>query len=131
MLDLEALINENEFEKLKQAIIYKNVIKIKADNEILNKIYNIDKLNNHLNKNILVYPYISLNNHYGNTCKHDLIKRTKNKHINSLETKLSKIYDDWNLSDARYYHRRRHKQVPSPTGVGQDVHHARAASRPP
>lgn len=90
MLDLETLINENEFEKLKQAIINKNVIKIKANNEILNKIYNIDKLNNHLNKNILVYPYISLNNHHGNTCKHDLIKRTKNKHINSLETKLSK-----------------------------------------
>lgn len=88
-IEIEKLISDVEIQKLKNALHNREMVVISLNKELLNKIYNLEKLNFHLNNTLPIYPYVSVNNHKSTTSKRDLVARGKDKYLNSLEVELS------------------------------------------
>ena len=83
------MLNNNDSDELSNLIVSRKLGKLKVSLDC-EEIYSLDKLNYHLNYQNLIYPYVRLNNHKNTTSRLDLIERTNNKHLNHLETRLSK-----------------------------------------
>ena len=88
-IDIYKLVSEEKIETLRNALQNREMVVISLNKELLNEIYNLEKLNFHLNNTLPIYPYVSVNNHKSTTSKRDLITRSKDKYLNSLEVELS------------------------------------------
>lgn len=80
--------------RLKENLInaFKNKIHLRAklDTSKLESLGSIDFLNTHINNSLLIYPYVTTNNHKSTTSKRDLIETNINKYLNAYEIELSR-----------------------------------------
>jgi ribosomal protein L16 Arg81 hydroxylase len=83
------MLNHQDYNSLKEIIDLRRVGKFMPSFDCKN-IFSLGKLNYNLNYQNLIYPYLRVNNYKNTTSKLDLIESTNNKHLNHLETKLSK-----------------------------------------
>ena len=82
------MLTEKDISVLIDFLNSNEVVKFQFD-ENYQSIYSLEKMNDDLNYQNLVYPYVRLNNYKNTTSRLDIIEKTNNKHLNNLETKLS------------------------------------------
>ncbi len=83
------MLSHQDLKSLTELINLRQVSKF-TPNLDCKEIFSLEKLNHNLNYQHLIYPYLRVNNYKNTTSKLDLIESTNNKHLNHLETKLSK-----------------------------------------
>lgn len=83
------MLSHQDLKSLTELINLRQVSKF-TPNLDYKEIFSLEKLNHNLNYQHLIYPYLRVNNYKNTTSKLDLIESTNNKHLNHLETKLSK-----------------------------------------
>ena len=83
------MLNHQDLNSLTELINLRQVGKF-TPNLDYQEIFSLEKLNQNLNYQNLIYPYVRLNNYKNTTSKLDLIEKSNNKHLNHLETRLSK-----------------------------------------
>jgi len=82
------MLTEKDISVLIDFLNSNEVVKFQFD-ENYQSIYSLEKMNDDLNYQNLVYPYVRLNNYKNTTSRLDIVEKTNNKHLNNLETKLS------------------------------------------
>lgn len=88
-ITIEDVISKQNLEKLRLAVQKREMAIIPLNSKIVTELNNIEILNHHLNNTLLIYPYVSVNNHKSTTSKRDLVDRKKDKYLNALEIELS------------------------------------------
>jgi len=86
---LNNFFTDSQWKEVKESIVNRRVKKISLNKIAIAALFPIEKLNYYLNNSLLIHPYVSVNNFNSTTSKRDLIERTENKYLNSLENELS------------------------------------------
>lgn len=89
-MHISQLLSPESQNVLREAIKDRKSTISKIKVEEIGSLGSIDFLNKHINNSLLIYPYVTANNHKSSTSQRDLIENSIDKYSNAREVELSK-----------------------------------------